>query len=335
MDLSKLFPGGNRGTIIIATRNLDFVKLATVGSREIGPLSKKKAVALILTTSECDDTNDSKNKALATAIAESLGCLPIALVSAGAQIRQRICSLEDYCSVFDKHRERLLRGNYTGLRHVIDVYATWNISWEALKQEQSPSANSALNLLNMLSNFHHRNILEDLFRWASEWGPSCCTINESESLGLNGIAPPLNPFYGTWDTQTFRGVVYRLVSLSLVFQSQDGSVISLHPLVRAWIRDRMTPKDRSDWQSMGTMFLGMCCATLSPYPCSAKQSRSVKHVLTHIDHCISGRDDSLVKDGALKMCIWAEVLCAHTMLMLGKGVKGHDLLNAAFASACR
>lgn len=165
MDLGSHFPGGNKGTILITTRNPELSELATVGSLEIGRLKLEDASKLLLKASKDADPGNEESIGLANKIAETLDCLALAIVSAAALIRQNICSLEDYCAIFAQHRKRLLANKSSRLpsNQANDVYTTWNISREAIKSRTTDDAVIALELLNIFSCLHFEGFTEQLF----------------------------------------------------------------------------------------------------------------------------------------------------------------------------
>lgn len=71
-------------------------------------------------------TDSETSKDLANRTVDTLGCLALAIISAAALARQRICSLEDYCTIFGQHGKRLPANKSSRLppNQVNDVYAT-------------------------------------------------------------------------------------------------------------------------------------------------------------------------------------------------------------------
>jgi len=89
-------------------------------------MSLGDASVLLLKAGRSKDVEAAGTEALAKDIADILGSLALALVSAAALIRQRICNLNDYCLVFETQRQGLMANPASRLpsSHANDVYAT-------------------------------------------------------------------------------------------------------------------------------------------------------------------------------------------------------------------
>ena len=107
LDVSQFFLAGNRGIIIITTRNPECRTHATVGFSEIGQLNRVEAISLITKASDEDETETSLLPQ-AQAVAETLGYLALAITHAGAMIRQKLYPFEEYCAAYANRRKDLL-----------------------------------------------------------------------------------------------------------------------------------------------------------------------------------------------------------------------------------
>jgi hypothetical protein len=56
MDVSEFFPAGNRGSILVTTRNPDCKIHATVGSCEFGEIDLEEVVTLFLRAAGVEET---------------------------------------------------------------------------------------------------------------------------------------------------------------------------------------------------------------------------------------------------------------------------------------
>lgn len=72
----------------------------------------------------------------ATVVAKTLGCLALAIAQAGAYVRQGLCSIGEYCAIYSRRRESLLRYRpvQAGSDYKFSVYTTWEVSVEAIKR---------------------------------------------------------------------------------------------------------------------------------------------------------------------------------------------------------
>jgi hypothetical protein len=122
MDIQKHFPAGERGFILVTTRNPYHRTLGTVGEK-FYDLEKEKL--------DADESNELLLKAAdeprritsvqdaAARIAERLGYLPLALVQAGKAILRRMCTcnLWNYLDIYDRSWQRIRRArSLSGLR---------------------------------------------------------------------------------------------------------------------------------------------------------------------------------------------------------------------------
>ncbi|KAK3175311.1 hypothetical protein OEA41_002558 [Lepraria neglecta] len=83
LGVSQFFSAGNRGTLIITTRNPECRTHATVGFSEIGQLSREEGISLLTKASDEDETETSLLPQ-AQAVAETLGYLALAITHASA-----------------------------------------------------------------------------------------------------------------------------------------------------------------------------------------------------------------------------------------------------------
>ena len=80
LDISPYFPVGNRGIVLITTRNPECQIHATVGSYELGAMEPDEAVTLILKTTEVSDQLDKSIRKSAGRVVTILGYLTLAIV---------------------------------------------------------------------------------------------------------------------------------------------------------------------------------------------------------------------------------------------------------------
>ena len=80
MDVLEFFPVGNRGSILVTTRNPDCRIHATVGSCEFGEMNLEEVVTLFLRAAGVEDTAAEIVRKEAVAVAKTLGCLALAIV---------------------------------------------------------------------------------------------------------------------------------------------------------------------------------------------------------------------------------------------------------------
>ena len=168
LEVEKYFPGGGRGHILVTTRRPALKRLGNVGEGfcELEKLDEVEARDLLLKYAQEKTPWDERAQYLAKQIAEVLGYLPLALVCAGIAIAQGITTLGEYVSWFNDNWEQIrLRSKKSG--RVIDeagktVFATYEAMLKALAEEESKSAQDAVELLKTLSLLHHENVSMDI-----------------------------------------------------------------------------------------------------------------------------------------------------------------------------
>ncbi len=247
-------------------------------------------------------------KALAKQIAETLGCLPLGVVHAAALIRQQVCGLDDYIELFGKHRRRLLSNSSGRLpRHECDVYATWNVSWEAIQSKESMISTIALELLNIFACFHFGEISEEIFSSA----PKQRYKRDQQSLSEKWFEDMLGrlrlydgAFGQAWEPLVFREAVSLLCAFSLVSYDRDESRLSIHPLVHDWARDRLGKAEFDEWSTKSLVLLIASKST------AARSYRTERQFLIHMDACSrKGGDLSSLEDDDLRIRLAADSAC--------------------------
>jgi tetratricopeptide (TPR) repeat protein len=240
LNLAPYLPAGNRGDIIITSRNPQHQHYSTVGFKEVARLSLHDSILLLTKVVYGEihilpHTSEERKK-----FVKVLGCHALAIVQAGYYIRETSCSLSDYLEIYQR-RKRVLLGHlptHLGTDYQNSVYATWQISVDTIESRQDTVSYSTLCLLNLLGFYHHDQI------------PVQMLYNAWRNLQSNQDLPDYLP----WRDAVLDFVDYRqsvqasitlLASFSLVTRNANAS-FSLHPLVHAWCRDRMG-EDEQEW----------------------------------------------------------------------------------------
>ena len=249
LNISKFFPVGIRGTIIITSRNPECRCHATVGSAELHEMESDDAITLLLKCAELS-VDDDNLRGHAKPIVHSLGNLALAGSQAAASIRQRVCSLENYLDTFMRHRKVLLSREIVQSSSDYDytVYTTWGISVDAIKNLAKDSTSSiaaiALEFLTFFGFCHFDDITESIFRTA--WNRFNYT-EQYQWWASNQLGMIRDRQFSSWDSMRFNEAIGLLSSYSLIRVSGPDSRISLHPLVHSWIRDSLNEKLHLQW----------------------------------------------------------------------------------------
>jgi hypothetical protein len=135
LSLTLYFPAGDRGDILITSRNPACCQYNTVGSKEIRRLSGDDSVLLLVKTAHGDTTLADKVYKDGKKVVQALGCLALAIAQAGAYIRETSCSLKEYFELYEKRQKELLGylPKHTGTNYGFTVYTTWQVSLDMIE----------------------------------------------------------------------------------------------------------------------------------------------------------------------------------------------------------
>src|SRR3984885_9909328 len=259
--ISKSLPPGNRGNVLITSRNPEMKRNVSSGAWiEVEDMEEEDGISLLLKAAFLDDTSEGL-KQTSKPIVKELCFLPLAVDQAGAAIACGLCDLENYLEMYSERRQTLLaHPSFKGASNYgRAVYTTWEMSFLALEAKvakgksevDAKAAESAIAILKTFAFFHFDGISEDIFRRAvkaAEDDGECVTPNLPYQLLVCNKS-------GKWDWLFFREGVRILTSYSLINKSGSGvGVYSMHPLVHCWSRDRMLqPEQQTRWMSAKTL----------------------------------------------------------------------------------
>ena len=289
LDVLQYLPTGCRGTVVITTRNPNCKIHATVGARDIGAMDREEAISLLLKASGEQQT-DSSLRVRALPVVETLWSLPLAIIQAGAVIRQKLYTFEDYYNAYNTRRKELL--NFQPVQASSDykftVYTTWEVSKESIRaiakgrnttQEASRAATNALELLTFFGFCHFDDIWEEFFKVAWKCLPDLSSSPWWRSNILQTLREDRPP---EWDPFPFRQAMSLLSSYSLI-QWSDLRV-SLHPLVHSWIRDSLVEKVQLRYWTSSLSTLAMMSGH------SGQSYSHYRRLMPHIQSCLGVRD---------------------------------------------
>jgi hypothetical protein len=265
-ELEAYFPPGQRGNILITSRNFTMQHLTLPeNSLEVMEMEENDAIELLLKASWLNPPRVDL-QAEAPKIVKELFCLPLAIDQAGAYIASGATSIKDYLEKYSKHKKTLLsHAEFTGAsRYGRTVYQTWELSYKEIQEraqsddsQRVDAAKTALLLLGLFPFFHHQGITEEIFAYAAVQHGK---ILESELSLASSVLYKLLTLNeaDSWDNFIFREGLQVLISFSLIKQGPSNGVYSMHPLVHAWTRDRMTLSEKQTYSSMA--FVTLSCS---------------------------------------------------------------------------
>lgn len=166
--LETYFPKGNRGDVLVTTRDPTYKVQGNVGPGFYEFRGLELGEATLLLRKASGEANwDAACEAVASAITKTLGFLALAIIHAGAAIRDRLCRLGDYLDYYNRSWHRLRTAESAKRVKSTDletaVYATWEICYGRLEQRKTEAALDAMELLSMLAFFHWDKIGPQIF----------------------------------------------------------------------------------------------------------------------------------------------------------------------------
>lgn len=323
-QLQEHFPRGNRGHILITTRNEAHKVHGNVGPGyfTFDGLDPQEAVELLLKTIRHPQPYDSRYKQLACSITRKLGSLPLAVIHAGAAIRDGLCDMETYLQYYERCW-KLLRANLksnTQNDEFMQVHATWELCYKQIEskcQGGSQTAEDALQLLKIFSFFHYENIPFETFRRAIrhpfiEVERSTDNQNRLDEIqygptskGLHGLnkslfsrlfksrSRPILPRvihcgrnqedYEVCETKV-KLALRELTQVALITHNKANDSYSMHPIVHTWARERpgLRLREQKMWSEAAASLLA--CSFLLPPLKTALGDTYPRDVLPHVDH---------------------------------------------------
>ena len=267
--VAKFIPPGNRGNILITSRNRSMRRvIASENVIEINEMEEADAITLLLKSS-CLDASAEHLQAAKTIVA-SLGYMPLAVDHAGAYIEAGKCGINEYLRQFSSHRQTLMSdATFRGASdYDRTVYGTWDLSFKEIKKRaggqshggNAEAANAAILILGICAFYHHSNISDDIFQSAAEKSGKHAIdkkIAKKLPYAVNSLDRTLLALDndGHWDEFIYREGVGVLLSFSLVKRDESLKMLSVHPLIHCWSREKMSKIEQQRMYEIGSVIL--------------------------------------------------------------------------------
>ena len=270
IDYSQHLPHGNNGHILLTSRNPECLVYGTVGSETLEDLEPDLARDLLLLASGIDQSQSEQKNNASSAIVKILGSHTLAIIQAGAFIRQKLCNLEQYPAIFQQEKGELLRfHSKQNVSIYQNVYATFEVSAKYLARSDLPEVVDALDLLHTIAFMDNSGILEVIFQRAAEYASQVEDTDLYDAAEVLSISLPLLtrlPEYAKDRNSVRTRLRWRkacavLESLSIITTQTDDEciTISVHSLVHAWAKERQNHESRlKAWQSAATVIALSC-----------------------------------------------------------------------------
>lgn len=254
INYADYIPSGERGTVLMSSRLPECAVYKTLGHIELGNLSKKHCIELLLNSMSVPEPLSAGSMAPAEAITEEMGFHTLAILQAGAYIASMGISMEKYLIDYREQGDKLLKFIPSQAQsRYRNVWTTFEISVQALKSSDNQSAHDALQLLEVLSTLHYDEIPVDLFQDAWQGARKAQSIPEDDEKLDNlsqwhvaQLPSWIDAQKDTWDEARLDEALNELISLALVKRSTAGgdTTVSLHPLIHSWVAIRQDETHR-------------------------------------------------------------------------------------------
>jgi tetratricopeptide (TPR) repeat protein len=226
---SDFLPPGGRGHVLLTTRAQAAGSIAR--SLQVEEMDTQEGTLLLLRRAGVlameapVESAAASERATAEAIVRELGGLPLALDQAGAYIEETGCGLLDYLHLYQQRRRELLglRKSLTA-EHPEPVTTTWSLSFQ--KIEEANRAGTAL--LRVCAFLAPDAMAEEMF---TEGAPH-----------LGSVLEPV-----ATDPLKWNRTLEEVRRYSLLKRHAATKTLSMHRLVQAVLRDKMTPREQRQW----------------------------------------------------------------------------------------
>lgn len=342
--LEDYFPEGERGVVLVTTRDPAKKVYGTAGARfyHFAELETDAANELLLRTAGERSPWSNSSISFATDITKALGYLPLALIHAGQAIVGGLCSLANYLSFYHRNWRKIRHSRNdsgersdTGLNMM--VFSSYEVIYEGLKAANLEETRDAIELLQVFSFLHYRNIDFDFLKRAAT-NPSREQEHEARQravkmeqaafakrktwkaailerlASLHAIVfqvqgPPVLPAVlrvGLFDEDRLRLALKQLTQRSLIDYNIEFDTYSMHPLVHAWIRERQSVGQQAIWCQAAATAVTQAIL-LPPLGTDAEDENFQRSLLSHVTHllaCQQGIDARIKESQQSRLTSW-------------------------------
>ncbi|KAJ5389767.1 uncharacterized protein N7496_000835 [Penicillium cataractarum] len=214
-DIAEFFPGADHGSILITSRLQGLTELGK--SFPIHRLDSKDAIQLLLQSSRLPMEHTAKeleSNPDTVALASRLDGLPLAIVIAGAFMRETGTSITEYLQYYQASWSDLqLQSNPERQYQQGNMLQTWMISYREIQRRDA----NAAELLLFLARFDNRDIWFELIKSSCHSSNLPTWLERSISSGI-----------------AFKIGVKALIGFSLLEIKEQEGGYAMHPVVQDW-----------------------------------------------------------------------------------------------------
>ncbi|KAF3940834.1 hypothetical protein ABW19_dt0204708 [Dactylella cylindrospora] len=244
-DALEYFPNSMNGHILVTSRSSPAI-ISKIGPvREVDGMTEAQSLKLFYSQSKIEVSPEADQEV--KEIVKRLGYHPLAVNQTAIYLREKknILPLSRFLRHYETYTRKILDGGRNrpsggGKIEEKTVMNIWNMSYDEILQPKSPLGTLKVAFLVILAFFDETDISECLFATFFDTFPE-----KSDPLGWFELF--VSEDTGRWDNDNFGEVVTELQRLSFInsaWTGEDGWIhVSLHPLVRDWIKLRQSKED--------------------------------------------------------------------------------------------
>lgn len=235
--------------------------------------------------------------------------MTIALIHAGNTICNNTCRVTEYLSIFpsllkrrrDARERRSLDQSSKEEKEEEndDIFTAFDFSFQKVINKNTLASQDAVELLNIISFYHFDSIPVDIFERAMQlerekiqnYSETSLRARLSRAIQRRLTQPEALPRIlkqraNDMHPLAIREALRELSAIFFISYAEDGRSFSLHPLVHAWAKDRIPPRERSLWAMIAFNTL-MASFEIMPQN-SGGESDSIfqRTLLHHLNSCL-------------------------------------------------
>lgn len=307
IDYSQFIPSGDRGSILITTRNKECIEYGTNGYVKFEKLEIEASITLLLKAAGMDTADHQNQQNARNIVGEN--CLTqhaLAIVQAGAFIKQGFCKINNYQDEFRNQRKRLMKHHPKQANSVYgDVYATFEVSAMAMELGLKQEWVDALQLLKVLAFLDRQEVPKEMFirAWEHVNDPRMFrSSQEKHGIGylwvwhsnrLRKLLHHQEVSMKEFDSFSFVKARNALQAFSLITFNPESEGISMHPLVHAWAKDRLRPEEVYEAWSTASSILSLSLISLG-------YDDFYKKIHSHVIVCIGPDPEEILRQASEK-----------------------------------
>jgi hypothetical protein len=239
-NLQDYMPEGEHSRIVVTSRHADTESLADPDNLiQLQGLHERAALTLLLKQSALKESES--NYQHGKTIIEKFGYHALAITQAGSYVKLQQIGLHQFMEHYNRQKSAILRqtpqmSQYkkglteTEEETAMNVFTTWELSFSQLEAKYT----KASAILTLFAIFDCKDISEELY---------LPHHRKNKNISFLGSQFSLSDTKSDWKKDDFVAVLIILTQMSLVQswsrEEHDGySYLSIHPLVKDWIRMR-------------------------------------------------------------------------------------------------